>query len=192
MSCIYGIGAPETYHEMSFALEIGQALSRKKLLDSFTEIQYERREDDFKRGSFRVRGDVVEIFPSYEDFAYRIELEDGRIKALSAVDPLLGKTLDTFDRIMIHPRTFFSTPREVLKAAADGIEEELAEPGGQSSGPKASSSRPNGSRNGPSTTWTCSGNSAIARASRTTRSTYPAGSPASRRSPSSTTSRRTS
>jgi excinuclease ABC subunit B len=125
VSCIYGIGAPATYHEMSFALEVGQALSRKKLLDSFTEIQYERREADFKRGSFRVRGDVVEIFPSYEDFAYRIELEDGGIKALSAVDPLLGKTLEAFDRIMVHPRTFFSTPRAVLKAAADGIEKEL-------------------------------------------------------------------
>ncbi len=127
VSCIYGIGAPATYHEMSFALEVGQALSRKKLLDSFTEIQYERREADFKRGSFRVRGDVVEIFPSYEDFAYRIELEDGGIKALSAVDPLLGKTLEAFDRIMVHPRTFFSTPRAVLKAAADGIEKELVD-----------------------------------------------------------------
>ena len=127
VSCIYGIGAPATYHEMSFGLEVGQALSRKKMLDSFTEVQYERREADFKRGSFRVRGDIVEIFPSYEDFAYRIELEDGRIKGLSAVDPLLGKTLETFDRIMIHPRTFFSTPRAVLKAAADGIEKELVE-----------------------------------------------------------------
>ncbi len=127
VSCIYGIGAPATYHEMSFALEVGQALSRKKLLDSFAEIQYERREADFKRGSFRVRGDVVEIFPSYEDFAYRIELEDGGIKALSAVDPLLGKTLEAFDRIMVHPRTFFSTPRAVLKTAANGIEKELIE-----------------------------------------------------------------
>ena len=127
VSCIYGIGAPATYHEMSFGLEVGQALSRKKMLDSFAEIQYERREADFKRGSFRVRGDVVELFPSYEDFAYRIELEDGRIKALSAVDPLLGKTLEAFDRIMVHPRTFFSTPRAVLKAAADGIEKELTD-----------------------------------------------------------------
>jgi excinuclease ABC subunit B len=127
VSCIYGIGAPATYHEMSFSLEVGQALSRKRMIDSFAEIQYERREADFKRGSFRVRGDVVELFPSYEDFAYRIELEDGRIKALSAVDPLLGKTLEAFDRIMVHPRTFFSTPRAVLKAAADGIEKELTD-----------------------------------------------------------------
>ena len=177
---------------MSFGLEKGQALSRKKILDSFVGIQYERREADFKRGSFRVRGDIVEIFPSYEDFAYRIELEDGRIKALSAVDPLLGKTLETFDKIMIHPRTFFSTPREVLKAAADGIEKELVETGRPRSGPRASSSRPRGSRNGPSTTWTCSGSSATARASRITPATYAAGSPASRPSPSSTTSRRTS
>jgi excinuclease ABC subunit B len=127
VSCIYGIGAPDTYYSMSFGLERGQAVSRKKILDGFVGIQYERQEADFKRGSFRVRGDIVEIYPSYEDFAYRIEFEDGRIKALSAVDPLLGKTLDSFDRIMIHPRTFFSTPREVLNAAADGIEKELAE-----------------------------------------------------------------
>ncbi len=126
VSCIYGIGAPETYYAMSFDLDKGQAVSRKKILDGFIGIQYERREEDFARGSFRVRGDIVEIFPSYEDFAYRIELEDGRIKALSAVDPLLGKTLDTFEKIKIHPRTFFATPREVLRAAADGIEKELA------------------------------------------------------------------
>jgi excinuclease ABC subunit B len=127
VSCIYGIGAPATYHEMSFGLEVGQALGRKRLLERFTEVQYERRESDFKRGFFRVRGDVVEIFPSTEEFAYRIELEDGRIRALSAVDPLLGKTLETFDRIMVHPRTFFSTPREILRAAADGIERELVD-----------------------------------------------------------------
>jgi len=127
VSCIYGIGAPETYYSMSFGLEKGQVLSRKKILESLVDIQYERQEADFKRGSFRVRGDIVEVLPSYEDFAYRIELEDGRIKALSAVDPLLGKTLDTYDKIMVHPRTFFSTPRDVLKAAADGIEQELVQ-----------------------------------------------------------------
>jgi excinuclease ABC subunit B len=127
VSCIYGIGAPQTYYSMSFPLEKGQSVSRKKILDEFVAIQYERQEADFKRGSFRVRGDIVEIHPSYEDFAYRIELEDGRIKALSAVDPLLGTTLDNFDKIMIHPRTFFSTPRDVLRAAADGIEKELLE-----------------------------------------------------------------
>ncbi len=125
VSCIYGIGAPETYYSMSFSLKKGQPLARKKLLENLSDIQYERRDVDFVRGSYRVRGDVIEVYPSYEDFACRIELEDGRIKALSAVDPLLGRTLDTFDEIMIHPRTFFSTPKEVLRAAADGIQEEL-------------------------------------------------------------------
>ena len=127
VSCIYGIGAPQTYYSMSFGLEKGQVLSRKKILESLVGIQYERQEADFKRGSFRVRGDIVEVFPSYEDFAYRIELEDGRIKALSAVDPLLGKTLDSYEKIMVHPRTFFSTPWDVLRAAADGIERELVQ-----------------------------------------------------------------
>ncbi len=127
VSCIYGIGAPETYYSMSFPLALGQALGRKALLDRLVGVQYEREEGDFKRGTFRVRGDIVEIFPSYEDSAYRIELEDGRIKALSAVDPLLGRVRETLDTVMVHPRTFFSTPPEVLRAAAAGIEAELGE-----------------------------------------------------------------
>jgi len=126
VSCIYGIGAPSNYYDMSFPLAVGQAVGRKALLESLVGIQYERQEGDFKRGGFRVRGDVVEVYPAYEDFAYRIELEDGRVRGLTAVDPLLGRTRETLDSVMIHPRTFFSTPREVLTAAADAIEAELA------------------------------------------------------------------
>jgi excinuclease ABC subunit B len=125
VSCIYGIGAPDTYYSMSFPLALGQALGRKALLEKLIEVQYEREEGDFKRGAFRVRGDIVEIFPSYEDSAYRVELEDGRIKALAAVDPLLGKVRETLDTVMIHPRTFFSTPAETLRVAVSGIEAEL-------------------------------------------------------------------
>lgn len=73
VSCIYGIGAPETYYSQSFPLEIGQALTRRQLLDRLVGIQYERSDDDLKRGSFRVRGDIVDVFPSYEDFCYRLE-----------------------------------------------------------------------------------------------------------------------
>jgi excinuclease ABC subunit B len=127
VSCIYGIGAPETYYAMSFSLDVGEALSRKALLERLVAVQYEREAGDFKRGTFRVRGDIVEVFPSYEDAAYRIELEDGHIKALSTVDPLLGKVRETLDTVMIHPRTFFSTPAETLRAAASGIEAELEE-----------------------------------------------------------------
>ena len=127
VSCIYGIGAPETYYSMSFALSVGETLGRKALLEKLVSVQYERDEGEFKRGTFRVRGDIVEIFPSYEDSAYRIELEDGKIKAISAVDPLLGKARQSLETVMIHPRTFFSTPADTLKSAVAGIEAELAE-----------------------------------------------------------------
>jgi len=127
VSCIYGIGAPETYYSMSFALSVGETLGRKALLEKLVSVQYEREEGEFKRGTFRVRGDIVEIFPSYEDSAYRIELEDGKIKAISAVDPLLGKVRGSLETVMIHPRTFFSTPADTLKSAVAGIEAELVE-----------------------------------------------------------------
>jgi excinuclease ABC subunit B len=127
VSCIYGIGAPETYYSMSFPLSVGEALGRKALLERLVAVQYEREEGEFKRGTFRVRGDIVEIFPSYEDSAYRVELEDGRIKAISAVDPLLGRVRESFETVMVHPRTFFSTPAETLRSAVTGIDAELAE-----------------------------------------------------------------
>jgi len=127
VSCIYGIGAPDTYYSMSFPLAVGEAQSRKALLEKLVGVQYGREEADFKRGTFRVRGDIVEVFPSYADSAYRIELEDGRIKAISAVDPLLGKVRESLETVMIHPRTFFSTPAETLRSAVAGIEAELKE-----------------------------------------------------------------
>ncbi len=127
VSCIYGIGAPQTYYSMSFSLAKGQTISRKKILEGFVGMQYERQEAEFKRGTFRLRGDIIDIFPSYEDFAYRVELEENRITAISSIDPLLGKIIEAFDQIIIHPRTFFSTPHDVLTSAIAGIEKELAE-----------------------------------------------------------------
>lgn len=127
VSCIYGIGSPQTYHSMSFLLEKNQAIQRKKILESLVDIQYEREETDFRRGTFRVRGDVIEIFPSYEDFAYRVELDENRIKKISSIDPLLGKILDSYDKIIIYPRTFFSTPRDVLEYTIQGVRKELEE-----------------------------------------------------------------
>ncbi len=126
VSCIYGIGAPDTYFSMSFSLARDEAIGRKALLEKLVSIQYERQEGEFKRGGFRVRGDIVEVFPSYEDSAYRIEIEDGRVKEISAIDPLLGTKRDSLDSVMLHPRTFFSTPAETLKGAVAGIEAELA------------------------------------------------------------------
>jgi excinuclease ABC subunit B len=126
VSCIYGIGAPETYRSMSFQLSKGQAFSRKKLLQDLVDLQYERREDQFQRGNFRVRGNIIDIFPAYEDLAYRIELDDTGVSGLSSIDPLLGRTIETFDSLLIHPRTFFSTPHDVLVSSIAGIEAELS------------------------------------------------------------------
>jgi excinuclease ABC subunit B len=127
VSCIYGIGAPETYYAMSFPLEVGQKIPRKAIIRSLVEIQYERQEADFKRGSFRVRGDIIEVLPAYADFAYRIELDEGGVKKISSIDPLLGTVGEAFEKIIIHPRTFFSTPKEILDVSIQGIERELGE-----------------------------------------------------------------
>lgn len=125
VSCIYGIGSPQTYYSMSFTLERDQLLSRKDVLKSLVNNQYERREGDFQRGTFRVRGDIVEVFPSYEDFAFRIEWEDRRISGISSIDPLLGTKIESYDKILLYPRTFFSTPRDILDRAVESIEQEL-------------------------------------------------------------------
>ncbi|MBA7667891.1 UvrABC system protein B [subsurface metagenome] len=127
VSCIYGIGSPKTYFSMSFTLKKGQKISRKNILKNLVEIQYEREETELRRGTFRVRGDVIEVFPSYEDFAYRFELDENQISKISAIDPLLGKTLDTYEKILIYPRTFFSTPPDILDYAIRSIEKELEE-----------------------------------------------------------------
>lgn len=127
VSCIYGIGSPETYYSMSFALETGQAITRKKILEQLVELQYTREETDFRRGTFRVRGDIIDIFPAYEDYAYRLELDGQVIKSISLIDPLLGTVKSTLNRVLIHPRSYFSTPRPTLEEAIRAIEKELEE-----------------------------------------------------------------
>lgn len=127
VSCIYGIGAPETYYSMSFCLSRGELIKRKTLLEKLVSIQYERSDSELRRGAFRVRGDLVEIYPTYEDFAYRIEVADGRVENISLFDPLLGINKEARDSIMIYPRTFFSTPFESLQKAIKDIEIELEE-----------------------------------------------------------------
>ncbi len=125
VSCIYGIGAPDTYFSMSFTLKVGQTMHRKQLLKKFTGLQYERQETEFKRNSFRVRGDVVELFPSYEDTALRIQIEDDRVSRIERFDPLLGKTFQNLEEVLIYPKSFFSTPPEILEYAVQSIEMEL-------------------------------------------------------------------
>ena len=125
VSCIYGIGSPQTYQSMSFPLQTGQDITRKTLINKLVEIQYERTDTDFKRGTFRVRGDTVEIFLSYEEYAYRIEVEDNKISKISSIDPLLGQVKDSFSSALIYPRTFFSTPTFILDSTIKSVEKEL-------------------------------------------------------------------
>ena len=112
---------------MSFPIQISQEITRKELLRKFVDIQYERNENEFNRGTFRVRGDIIDIFPSYEDYAYRIKINQRTIEKILLVDPLRGTTFDSFDRILIYPKTFFSTPHSILEYATEGIERELKE-----------------------------------------------------------------
>ncbi len=125
VSCIYGIGSPQTYYSMSFTLEKNQSITRKKILKDLVDIQYERQESNFQRGGFRVRGNIIEVFPSYEEFAYRIELDDEKIVGLASIDPLLGTVKENFEIILLYPRTFFSTPRNILDYATENIEKEM-------------------------------------------------------------------
>ena len=90
MSCIYGLGSPEAYYGMLLLLEKGQHISRKDITRRLVEILYERNDTDFRRGTFRVRGDVIEVFPTYDENAYRIELFGDEIESLSQIDPLFG------------------------------------------------------------------------------------------------------
>ncbi|MFQ6070431.1 MAG: excinuclease ABC subunit UvrB [Candidatus Aminicenantales bacterium] len=127
VSCIYGIGSPSIYHAMSFTLEENQEISRKSILRNLVEIQYQREEEDLNRGTFRVRGDIIEVFPSYEDNAYRIELDENKVRKISSIDPLLGEKIETLEKIIIYPRTFFSTPPDILEYSIRCIEKELEE-----------------------------------------------------------------
>jgi excinuclease ABC subunit B len=125
VSCIYGLGDPDAYYNMLLFLEVGQQIRRSELLKKLVEIQYARNDVEFVRGTFRVRGDVIEIFPAYQDNAIRVEMWGDEIDALSTVDPLLGEVLQRHDRVAVYPKTHFVTPPDVLKRAVRGIKEEL-------------------------------------------------------------------
>ena len=125
VSCIYGLGAPETYYGMALPLERGQRMDRDQILRKLVELQYERNDHDFARGTFRVRGDTVEVYPSYEETALRIELFGDDIDALVAVDPLTGRAFRRLDRVSIYPKTHFVTTRERTTQAAEAIKAEL-------------------------------------------------------------------
>jgi excinuclease ABC subunit B len=127
VSCIYGLGSPEAYHGMMVFLEEGSDLDRDAMLRKLVEIQYERKQFDLERGGFRVRGDVVEIFPGYEEFAVRVEFFGDTVEALHAIDPIRGKPLRRLGRIPIYPNSHYVTPRDRLEKAVETIKTELAE-----------------------------------------------------------------
>src|SRR3984893_6945346 len=101
VSCIYGLGSPEAYYGMLLMLEKGQKISRQQILSRLVEILYERNDHSFTRGTFRVRGDVIEVFPTYDDHAYRIELFGDEVDSLSQIDPMLGQVRQTYLRLPI-------------------------------------------------------------------------------------------
>ncbi len=127
VSCIYGLGSPDAYYGLVLPLEKGQRIDRDQILRKLVEIQYERNDHEFARGNFRVRGDIIEVYPSYEELALRIGLFGDEVDELTSFDPLTGKALKRHDRIAVYPKSHFVTSRERLKDAVETIKEELEE-----------------------------------------------------------------
>ncbi len=127
VSCIYGLGSPEEYGDVVLSLKIGEERRRDKVLRHLTEIQYERNDANFVRGHFRVRGDVLEIFPAYEDVAVRVEFFGDEIERMTEIDPLTGEILGKRQRLDIYPAKHWVTTKERLQQAIGLIEQELEE-----------------------------------------------------------------
>ena len=127
VSCIYGLGSPEAYYGMLLLLEKGQRIDRKDILRRLVEILYERNDHDFRRGTFRVRGDVIEVFPTYDESAYRIELFGDEIESLSQIDPLFGTVKQKYARLPIYPKSHYVVQPERKAQAIDSIVKELNE-----------------------------------------------------------------
>jgi excinuclease ABC subunit B len=126
VSCIYGLGSPEAYYGMLLLLEKGQKLRREDITRRLVEILYERNDADFRRGTFRVRGDVIEVYPTYDEMAYRIELFGNEIEALSQIDPLFGTVKQKYARLPIYPKSHYVVQPERKKTAVASILDELA------------------------------------------------------------------
>ena len=128
VSCIYGLGSREAYDGMLLALHVGQQIDRRVILSKLTEIQYERNEADFHRGTFRARGDVIEIFPAHEDErAIRVELFGDEVERISVIDALRGQRLEPLDRVAIYPASHYVTPEAEMRRAVAAIRVELGE-----------------------------------------------------------------
>jgi len=127
VSCIYGLGSPEAYYGLLLALEVGQRIDRDQILRKLVEIQYERNDTEFGRGTFRVRGDIVEVVPSYEEHALRIGLFGDEVDELAWFDPLTGKVIRRLDKVAVYPKSHFVTSRDRTRMAVESIKAELAE-----------------------------------------------------------------
>jgi excinuclease ABC subunit B len=125
VSCIYGLGSPEAYYGMLLLLEKGQKIRREDITRRLVEILYERNDGDFRRGTFRVRGDVIEVYPTYDEMAYRIELFGNEIDTLSQIDPLFGTVRQKYARLPIYPKSHYVVQPERKKTAIESILEEL-------------------------------------------------------------------
>jgi excinuclease ABC subunit B len=125
VSCIYGLGSPEAYYGMLLPLEVGQRIGRDQILRKLVEIQYERNDTEFGRGAFRVRGDIVEVVPSYEEHALRIGLFGDEVDELAWFDALTGKVIRRLDKVAVYPKSHFVTSRDRTKLAVETIKQEL-------------------------------------------------------------------
>src|SRR5207253_5700835 len=127
VSCIYGLGSPSDYKRMMVRLVKNELVDRDSLLLRLVDIQYERNDIAFTRGKFRVRGDVIEVWPAYEEFGLRIELFGDEVDALAIINPTTGETLKTLEELYVFPAKHFVTPDERVRQAVEGIRQELEE-----------------------------------------------------------------
>ena len=127
VSCIFGLGSPETYRKSVVSIRSGREMDRDELLKRLIELQYSRNDLDFKRGTFRVRGDVVELFPSYEEFAYRVEFFGDEITDVTSVNPLTGEELGRHDQVFVYPAVHYVMPEDKMASAVEAIRDELDE-----------------------------------------------------------------
>jgi excinuclease ABC subunit B len=126
VSCIYGLGSPEAYYGMMLFLEKGQKITRDDITRKLVDILYERTNGEFRRGTFRVRGDVIEVFPTYDDMAYRIELWGDQVESLAQIDPLFGTVKQKYMRLPIYPKTHYVMKEETRASAVESIKKELS------------------------------------------------------------------
>src|SRR5207253_42172 len=127
VSCIYGLGSPSDYKAMMVRVAKGENVDRDTLLLRLVDIQYQRNDAVFERGKFRVRGDVIEIWPAYEEFGIRIELFGDEVEVLALINPTSGETLKDVGEIYVYPAKHFVTPDERIRGAVQGIDQELQE-----------------------------------------------------------------